>query len=185
VKFRRTVIDATRVGVYAFDATSVAVFNSIIKKSEYMAIGGEDASKIIVTNSTIYDNGRRLEDDNYSRAGVGLWGSSQALLVNNTITHQRNPLGGGVGVYADDNSRAELRYNLLFQNLDGYLVEEGQGRIVETNTLRTAPLFINSQAGDYHLSGDPPCVYAGDPAIQDADGSRSDIGAYGGEDGGW
>ena len=36
---------------------------------------------------------------------------------------------------------------------------------------------------DLHLSSSSPLLDAGDPAIQDADGGRSDMGAYGGQEG--
>ena len=44
-----------------------------------------------------------------------------------------------------------------------------------------APLFIDPENGDYHLSIASPCKDAGHPRILDSDSSRSDIGAYAGE----
>lgn len=43
------------------------------------------------------------------------------------------------------------------------------------------PLFIDPEAGNYHLQTASPCRDAGHPRLLDADGSRSDIGACGGE----
>ena len=42
------------------------------------------------------------------------------------------------------------------------------------------PLFVDSLRGNYQLRSDSPCVDAGDPASTDPDGSRCDIGVYGG-----
>jgi len=56
--------------------------------------------------------------------------------------------------------------------------------------LTVDPLFVAYDVegipSDYHLTGASPLVNAGDPARLDPDGSRSDMGAYGGSDaGGW
>jgi len=45
-----------------------------------------------------------------------------------------------------------------------------------------APAFVDASRGDYHLRADSPCRNAGDPAMTDRDGSRADMGAYGGPD---
>ncbi|RME50150.1 MAG: hypothetical protein D6795_10560, partial [Deltaproteobacteria bacterium] len=47
------------------------------------------------------------------------------------------------------------------------------------------PRFVDTSgsdplAWDLHLSSDSPLIDAGDPHLLDPDGSRSDIGAYGG-----
>ncbi len=49
------------------------------------------------------------------------------------------------------------------------------------------PLFVNAAGNDFHLQQDSPCVDAGFPShiYQDPDGSRNDMGAYGGPSGDW
>jgi len=44
------------------------------------------------------------------------------------------------------------------------------------------PSFANAETGDYHLAAGSPCIDAGhpDPAYNDGDGSRCDMGAFGG-----
>ena len=44
------------------------------------------------------------------------------------------------------------------------------------------PLFINEFTGDFHLQAESPCIDAGDPDVKynDSDGSRNDLGAFGG-----
>jgi len=49
----------------------------------------------------------------------------------------------------------------------------------ETNVVAN-PLFIDSENMDFHLMPNSPAVSSGDPEIKDKDGTRSDIGAYGG-----
>ncbi len=48
--------------------------------------------------------------------------------------------------------------------------------------LHEHPLFANPEQGDYALAGDSPCIDAGspDPAYNDEDGTRCDMGAFGG-----
>ena len=50
---------------------------------------------------------------------------------------------------------------------------EGDGNIDED------PLFIDAENGDYHLSGDSPCIDSGDPeSPRNPDSTRADMGAF-------
>ncbi len=55
------------------------------------------------------------------------------------------------------------------------------------DNIDTNPLFVNAEQGDVHLRLSSPCIDAGnpDPQYNDADGSRNDMGAYGGPNGDW
>jgi hypothetical protein len=44
-------------------------------------------------------------------------------------------------------------------------------------------MFVSPDSGDFHLQAFSPLIDAGDPNILDVDGTRSDIGAYGGPGG--
>ncbi|UCD85474.1 MAG: right-handed parallel beta-helix repeat-containing protein, partial [Deltaproteobacteria bacterium] len=59
---------------------------------------------------------------------------------------------------------------------DGYAGSNGN--------IREDPLFIAPSAGNFHLQPTSPCIDAGDPdpAYNDPDGSRNDMGAYGGQE---
>jgi len=60
--------------------------------------------------------------------------------------------------------------------VDYMTVQPGDGALSED------PRFVNDRGGDYHLEDDSPCIDAGDPAVpfEDPDGTRNDMGAYGG-----
>lgn len=47
-----------------------------------------------------------------------------------------------------------------------------------SNMLDADPGFVG--AGDYHLDSESACIDTGDPQLTDSDGTRSDMGAYGG-----
>jgi hypothetical protein len=55
-----------------------------------------------------------------------------------------------------------------------------QGGYAGTGNLSSDPLFVNVAAGDFHLQANSPAKHSGNPTILNADGSRSDMGAYGG-----
>jgi hypothetical protein len=53
---------------------------------------------------------------------------------------------------------------------------------VKINCFDAHPKFTDSSNGDYSLASDSPCIDAGppDPQYNDRDGSRNDIGMFGG-----
>lgn len=55
-----------------------------------------------------------------------------------------------------------------------------EGGAVGTGNIDADPLFVDpgGLARDYHLDHGSPCIDAGDPAVLDPDGSRSDMGAH-------
>lgn len=42
------------------------------------------------------------------------------------------------------------------------------------------PGFVNAGGGDFHLAGGSPCINAAEPAMTDVDGTRADLGVFGG-----
>ena len=70
-----------------------------------------------------------------------------------------------------------LYYNDLWNNIWDNIFGYGNLNFVEGN-IHADPMFIDSS--NYHLQMFSPLIDAGDPEIQDVDGSRSDIGCYGG-----
>ena len=98
--------------------------------------------------------------------------------------------GDGREVYrADWNSGFLWAYTNVY-NSDYDLFETDGDETGESGNLSEDPLHADRSAEsvndwDLHLSADSPLVDAGDPSIEDVDGSRSDLGAYGGSEGGW
>ncbi len=46
--------------------------------------------------------------------------------------------------------------------------------------ISVAPCYVDAAAGDFHLAAGCQCIDAGDPATSDPDGTRSDMGMFGG-----
>ncbi len=72
--------------------------------------------------------------------------------------------------------------NLFWQNINNTI----GGASLDSSDIVADPMFVNDTIPayggtyDYHLQKYSPAIDAGDPSILDVDGSRSDIGVYGG-----
>lgn len=111
-------------------------------------------------------------------------------LVNETIVGNRAPEGGGIychlvapdikntviwgndslQIYAGSDSTVDISYSDIEDTLWA-----GMGNI------SADPLFVYPDCpGDYHLQGGSPCIDTGDPdpAYNDPDGTRADMGCY-------
>src|SRR5262249_38342360 len=96
------------------------------------------------------------------------------LILNNIITVNAE---GGI-VCRDPASLPTIAYNDLWQNQPA----DTSGCPLGAGNRHEDPRFADAARGDYRLRGESPLIDAGDPdaALNDADGSRNDIGAYGG-----
>ena len=111
-----------------------------------------------VDNSVIYGNS--MEDDDGEGADLRL---SDSVIVRNTVVRANTP--DQIYIYNE--------YPVLeFSNIeDGW---PGQGNI------DADPLFVAPSDDHYSLIPGSPCIDTSDPALTDPDGTRSDMGAYGG-----
>jgi hypothetical protein len=130
------------------------------------------ADATIVNNTIVYNV---LATEN--GAGLCQWRRTTPTVLNNVIA-----FNDGVGAYSQDGIDATFTYNLVYGNdtdYGGLLAGSGTGN------LSADPLFVS--ATDLHLQGGSPAVNTGNPdaTYQDVDGSRNDLGAYGGPQGDW
>ncbi|ABS26254.1 M6 family metalloprotease domain-containing protein [Anaeromyxobacter sp. Fw109-5] len=86
-------------------------------------------------------------------------------------------------VLASTSSTGDLGYNAFARNGVDIAAVDGSGP--GSSDVLADPAFVDPDAGDYRLSPGSACIDAGDPAASysDVDGTRADIGAFGGPGG--
>jgi subtilisin family serine protease len=154
---------------------------------------GEAGSQIMVRNC-------RFIGEEVALQGAVLYGSScSGEFINNSVDGIQNPiLGstialsnsgldirnnqftnivGGPPLFANGAPLPTAAYNNFFGNggTGNYAGFASSGGDSEVN-----PLYADLALGDLRLLLDSPSLDAGDPALLDPDGGRSDIGAFGG-----
>ncbi|HCY77940.1 MAG TPA: hypothetical protein DHV28_18695 [Ignavibacteriales bacterium] len=115
-----------------------------------------------ITNNIVYGT-----DGNWGvgMIGAGSKATNNHFQNNNTVLYYDQP-GGSPQI---------LKYNNLWEN--------GLNAIyttIDSTNIFNNPMFVNADSMDFHLQKYSPLIDAGDPNILDKDGSRSDIGIYGG-----
>jgi|GEM_PF-1070342 len=120
--------------------------------------------------------------------GGGLYVNMDDLQVSNNISAWTV---SGTGVYANDNADTpRVEYSDWYDNspadasgaLDDGIIALGDGNILVDPDLQDYTLNGDCSDDNYWLSWGSDLIDAGDPNLSDPDGSRSDIGAFGGED---
>jgi hypothetical protein len=156
-------------GIY-HRAAPMDLANSLISRNVSSVICGgiyADSCWGTIENNTI--------DGNSGNYGIGnfLMSSSQGCVVtNNHFT-----FGSPTGFEASSGANLTYTYNNAFGNPGGDVMT-----IVPDGTNISAdPLYADTSGGDYHLAVFSAGIDAGDPSGgTDPDGSRADIGMYGG-----
>ena len=160
--------------------------NNVIQENtaEYAAgIGFVTEADLVFTNNTLLGNdGARDGGNLYLYAAAG-------SVTNNIVAWSAD----GDGLVVDDTSSATavaFTYNNFYANLS----DDASGYLTTADLAGfTGNLFVDPDLYAYSADGDcdndvllpngtSAMINAGDPTILDGDGSRSDIGAYGGPD---
>lgn len=149
------------IGIILGSALNSSISNNIIVDSTRFGTGifMENSSNISVTNNTILSHGKGITEKN-----------STATFFNNIISGNSN-----FGIQISNTSK--LNYNDVWGNYFNY-----GGIDPGVNDISQNPLFVDSTKGNFRLSSLSPCINTGNPDIKynDLDGTRNDIGAYGG-----
>ena len=127
----------------------------------------------MIVNNTIYGN-------NYY--GVYCQWNSSPVIMNNIIAQSNL-----YGINCEFSSIPTISYNDVWNN---HLNEEVDSLrinyydcVAGLGDISSSPMFIDADNGNFHLtSPDSPCINAGNPnaAYNDIDGSRNDMGGFGG-----
>ena len=151
----------------------------------------------VIRNNLIYDNNTN-----------GIAASGSPLIINNVIAYSiRRGDHGGCGIccmgYGPELDQAIIINNIIY-SCEGYGLQFPEARppavsyccvtdsisqfvTLGQGCITNDPIFLDPENGDFHLDPTSPCVNAGAPESEhnDPDGSRNDMGAYGGPNGNW
>lgn len=162
---------------------STLVINNRFYLSGGMGFTGYKTNNMIVANNL-------FSDTSAYGTTMNLMNSSSTIITNNVfdvknsgITENSgtqqiyNNIFTGNDVALNIESTTIHQYNLFWNNK----LDFGKGKKDPTE-ITADPLFVNQQEGNYKLQRFSPAINAGNPSVQwnDKDGTRNDIGLYGG-----
>jgi hypothetical protein len=195
-------------GVYAYYNSSIDITNGIVANNgatstymtgySYGSYGGGLAmngqTDLVLTNVDVTGNWLSSDTDAY---GGGMYLSyyldvtiTNANVVDNTVTASSTGTGGAVAAYASYYLYSfDVTYSDFYDNSSDefYNVSSPVG---SNGNIAKDPQYTDTTAADgadwdLALQSSSPCIDAGDSSISDVDGTRSDMGAYGGPSGAW
>lgn len=162
---------------YTFSGISLTFENYAEVKNNLVAnYWGRNFTGGTYINGEVLENNVFIQNGNTSKycENISVTGGYRTKVRNNIIAYAKD-----VGINSDS---LYVDYNLFIGNsLDGT-----SGVIFGPNNVYADPLFVKEAVPnetinfDFHLQALSPAIDAGDPSILDVDGSRSDIGMYGG-----
>jgi len=160
---------------------SFAITNSVISGNNTSSDGGGIyliSSNLILTNSVV--SGNSVSHSYHYGGGICLRGES-SLTMTNCIVSGNNSSDYGGGIYCDNDVYADITYSDFYGNSP----DDIYGGYLGVGCIFYDPMFVDEGAGDYRLMPNSFCRDRGNPDILDPDGTRSDMGMYGGPDTGW
>ena len=172
--------DGGAVAVYEAGELGLSLTNNYFVENAASAWGG--GLSVVDSEHADVVNNHFLGNQSDSGGGFGLRGGD-AEFTNNLVAW--TIAGSGLSTYGG--AAAEITYNDFFENDDSHLGGTVDDRSMDGTNLNKDPLL-----GSFTLDGDcgnddleptsaSPLIDAGDPEREDTDGSRSDIGATGGD----
>ena len=148
----------------------------------------DQGAKAEIVNNQIKDCFDSNHYGTNTNVGIGIFITTNAKsgssimgnLIHNCYDKTNNKTGGDRLVYAPKS--VNLSFNNLFRSVNSVHPSIVGGGVSNLNSLNLHPKFTDSPNGDYSLASDSPCIDAGppDPQYNDRDGSRNDIGMFGG-----
>ncbi len=161
---------------------------------------------IAMKNSLVYDNVAGVRG-----GGVEFYHSGKFNIVNFTFSGNEAPYGSAINSYnsslALNNSifhgssipsiafeghfalqdTLSVNYSMIEGGTNSILLEDDEIILWGDGNLDENPLFVDVSSDDYRLTNSSICIDAGDPntSSNDSDGTRNDMGAFGGPEGAW
>jgi len=163
-------------GIGAFGTSWVVAHNNAVYDNLGWGIIATGKAFMDISNNVVHHNGN---------CGVAPWSTeSRGRIINNIITSngwRREWVCPCVGVWNfGDWAKWEFSYNIVWNNKEGNYKDIWDQTDLNGN-LSADPLFVGENI--FILKPESPAVDSGHPEVFDHDGSRSDIGLYGGPQG--
>lgn len=176
---------------HAVDGTGIVRNNLFINCARGIRIAFGDGSQVV--NNTIawvqgppegwYFQGNLIYPAFEVTEAISIGKPFTGLMVLNNLIY--GPFQNSFVFYSVPGKGTQIDYNLLWEQRALFAGQQAAG-FLGGNNLFADPLFIDPAAGDFHLTPGSPALDTGHPDILDPDGSPSDLGAYGGpQGGGW
>ncbi len=169
--------------------TTIIRYNAIIGP-HYNMFGGYESDSIKIYNNLFYanvDNDRRaivtselayiFNNVIYARPGV-LLKSGIAVVNNNQHVFNNIIVGTKYGIESYCGSAVTtIKYNNCWKTEQDFYNFPNEP---DSTNMHLNPMFVDVYNKDLHLQLYSPMIDAGDPDVLDVDGTRSDLGYYGG-----
>ena len=165
-------------GIGTFGESRAVVRNNAVFDNLGWGIIATGHAYMEVLNNVIYHNGN---------CGFAVWQeSAKGILKNNIITKngwKDEWVCPCIGVWMNTSmDNFPILFNNVWDNSDGNY--QGIDDQTDKNgNISQNQLFLKDNS--FILNQDSPCINSGDPIIIDSDGTRSDMGIYGGALGNW
>ncbi len=167
----------------AFGTRPIIYDNIFYLNDEYAKAftGGNSYYNIFANNLVVTENAKfGLETPNrpilinnnmflgkFTYLATGAWNMN--VVKNNLILNSKR------GIRSESDENPIVQYNCVWNTTVPYT-----NLTPDSTNISVDPMLVNEDSSDYHLQKFSPLIDAGDPSIKDKDGSRSDIGLYGG-----
>lgn len=185
---KNQIISTAYEGLVLDHNVQATISNNLINDNGDDGISMYQQSGAIITNNQISNN---------LNSGISLYGQNQATITNNTVVANEyqgidcgenssctvinnisiNNLAVGI-IGASAANFLKLTHNLSWGNQGQYNHFFTPDQLSSWHNLSVDPKFVSTT--DFHLQAGSPAVNSGDPNLIDPDGTRSDMGMYGG-----
>jgi hypothetical protein len=157
--FRNNYIDNLLFGPYIPNPLRADISNNTIRRVlQYRPSHQESAFSVLIQRNSV---SAHFDNNAVTESGYGFWIASSIPAYDISIA-----------------------FSGFWSNIDGNYYISACTTCVDTiGNIEAYPMYANPDSYDVHLQAYSPFIDAGDPLIYDLDGTRSDIGVFGGPEG--